>query len=88
MNSYVITTPNGELSERHFDSDSEAERWAIDWIGNVLGYEDAVAADQWDADGTNDDDEPMERLLFWASEEDAENDAGANAIAQLSVVRA
>lgn len=86
MQSYVISCQTGELSEGYFDSDEQAERWAMDWLTDVLGLDDPVAADQWDADGRNDDGEPMKRLLFWASEEDAQDDSGANAIAQLSVV--
>jgi hypothetical protein len=83
MTYYVLNyAGSGAVSEIVADSDMEAARIALDLIGG-----DAVAADQWDADGQNDDEEPMERLLIWACEEDSRDDPGAKAIAQLTVVR-
>lgn len=46
-------------------------------------YPGCVFAEQWDADGTNDEGRPMERLLVWASEQDADNDPGVRAVAQI-----
>lgn len=82
MKSYVLSfSGSGETSEINAANDDAAIKEAI----NLLG-EDTVVAEQWDADGYNDDDKPCKRILFWADEESAENDAGANAIAQLSTV--
>lgn len=82
MKSYVLSlADSGATSEIYADSDDAA----IDQASSILGG-DPVVADQWDDDGQNDDDEPCKRILFWADEESAENDAGAKSIAQLSTV--
>ncbi len=83
MTTYVLNyAGSGAVSEIIADSDTEAERIALEQIGD-----DAVAAEQWDSDGTNDDGRPMERLLIWATEDESVNDDGAKAVAQLTVVR-
>jgi len=83
MSKYALEMADGSgISEIVADNDTDAEAAALARFG-----EEAVAADQWDADGTNDDGDPMERLLIWDSEEDSIDDPGANAVAQLTVVR-
>jgi hypothetical protein len=47
-------------------------------------YPSAVYAEQWDQSGWNDDGQQMERLCIWATEDDAEDDFGAKAVAQLT----
>jgi hypothetical protein len=82
MKSYVLSwAGSGATSEINAANDADAIREAVGIIGG-----DPVVSDDWDADGFNADDEPCKRLLFWANEADAENDAGANAVAQLSTV--
>lgn len=82
MKSYVLSMAgSGETVEIFADNDTEAIAQAERRLGG-----DVVVCDQWDADGRNGDDEPCKRLLIWADEESAENDDGANAIAQLSTV--
>lgn len=46
---------------------------------DVLEKAGLVAAPEWDTYGTG----GAMRLLYWASEEDAENDAGAKAMGQI-----
>ena len=87
MTSYTIEfNGSGEVSEASFSSDSHA----IAWVESVLenrGYDvsETVSGD-WDSNGESDEGK-HERMLFWASEADAENDPGANAICQLCVIR-
>lgn len=81
MKSYVLSWSDGATSEI-MAADDDA---AIEQATTILGG-DPVIADQWDADGWNDDDEPCKRLLIWSDEASAENDDGKNAIAQLSTV--
>lgn len=84
MKSYVLNrVGGGQTSEIFAEDDIDAELQALALIGG-----DAVAAEQWDADGRNDDDQQMERLLLWSCEGDSINDDGARAVAQLTVVRA
>jgi hypothetical protein len=79
MKTYVLRMAgSGEVTEIHAESDADATRQATERLGNV------VVCDSWDADGYNGDDQPCKRLLIWADEASAKNDAGANAIAQLS----
>ena len=83
MRSYTLNIAGtGECSELFAENDTEAERIAE----GMLGRDSLVFCDQWDADGVNDDDEPCKRLLIWANEEDAENDAGAKSIAQIETI--
>jgi len=83
MSNYVLNfAGTGATSEIVADTDTDAISQAEELLGA-----DVVSAEQWDADGTNDEGQRMERLLFWASEADAQNDPGARAIAQLTVVR-
>jgi hypothetical protein len=86
MKSYTLNIAGtGECIEFFADDDSHAESQARGMLVHD-GYDDVVVCDQWDADGVNDDDEPCKRLLIWASEEDAENDAGAKSIAQIETI--
>ncbi|CAB4177837.1 hypothetical protein UFOVP1004_26 [uncultured Caudovirales phage] len=83
MSRYVLNyAGSGATREIVADTDKEAKRVALSLIG-----ETAVAGWQWDDNGTNDDGQQMERLLLWTSEEMAENDDGARAVAELTVVR-
>jgi len=86
MKSYVLSwTDCGETVELNAKSDADAIAQAVD---RVIGrqWEGApVVADQWDADGVNDD-EPCKRILIWADEESADNDDGQQAVAQLSTI--
>ena len=85
MTTYTLTFCDSEGTfEISADSDADAVLAAERLLADE--YEDVVSADQWDADGTTNDDEPRKRILFWATEDDAENDAGANAIGELSTV--
>lgn len=81
MTSYVLNYASGETHEIHCDSDAEAIRVATDILGG-----DVFPNDSWDANGVNDDDEAMERLLIWESEEDSVNDAGERSIAYIERV--
>ncbi len=72
--SIVISYADGSVSECE-NLDAAKGRIESD-------HPDCIYAEQWDADGVNDDGKTMERLLVWATEEDAENDPGANAVAQ------
>lgn len=77
MKSFVFSRPCGAISEHEF-ADLET---AKTFVESLLG--DIVWAEQPDADGTNDDGAQCYRLLCWESEEDAENDSGAESIGQL-----
>jgi hypothetical protein len=88
MTSYTLNMAgSGECDEFFAAQDGDAEREALRMLAD-RGYPDAIPADHWDGDGKNDDGQPCERLLFWANADDAENDPGAESIAQLEVVRA
>lgn len=79
MKSYVLSiVGSGATSEIYADSDRAAIRQAKDLLGTC------TVADQWDADGANDEGYACKRILFWACDEDGESDPGANAIASLS----
>lgn len=83
MKSYVLNyAGSGATSEIYANNDTDA----IIEAPLLLG-EDTVEAAQWDADGCNDDGEPMKRILFWIDEQSAESDDnGTRSIAQLTVV--
>lgn len=82
MKRYVLSySGSGATSEIYANSDADAIRQAATLVGG-----EPVVCDQWDADGSNGDDEPCKRLLIWADEGSSENDDGANAIAQLLTV--
>lgn len=81
MKSYTLSYASGATHEINADNDKAAIRAALALIGPG-----AVAADQWDADGFNGDDEECKRLLIWADEESSANDFGAKAVAQLETV--
>lgn len=78
---------SGEVSEWICDSDVDAVSQAVSRLERQ-GYDagEIVEADDWTADGLNDDGEQCYRLLLWACEEDAANDNGAKSIAQVSRV--
>lgn len=82
MSRYALEYADGRVSEIVADDDTEAEIAAMARFGD-----EAVAAEQWDGDGSNDDGEPCERLLIWDCEADSINDPGAKAVAKLTVVR-
>lgn len=82
MKSYVLNWAGSGATSEIFADDDEA---AIEAAKSRLG-DDVVVAENWDSDGWNAADEPCKRLLFWATEEDADNDAGQNALAELSTV--
>ena len=82
MNSYVIEFADGSISEHFCQDDEQAVQQALEILRD-LGHDDAVAADQWDANGVNDDGEPMKRILIWENKNDAKNDNGAKSIAQV-----
>ena len=78
----------GECSEFFAPDDETAEALAVEMLSVIYHRDNVTVCDQWDANGVNDDDEPCKRLLIWASEEDAENDAGAKSIAQIETIGA
>lgn len=82
MANYALEYADGRVTEIVADNDTDAEFAALARIGD-----DAVAAEQWDADGCNDDERTCERLLLWSCEADSINDAGQKSIAKLTVVR-
>ena len=80
MKNYVLSwNGSGATSEINAQNDAAAIAEAAELIGGK-----PIVADQWDGDGLDDDDRPCKRILFWTTEDDAENDSGQNAIAQLS----
>lgn len=87
MKSYTIEfSGTGEVSEGRFSNDTEAQAW-VESVLEQRGYDvDELFSGDWDADGQTDDGEPCLRMLFWASESDAENDAGQSTICQLCKV--
>ena len=82
---YLSLNECGSISEIAANDDRDAISQATTILENQ-GHdgESIVEGDDWCSDGSNDDGEPQERILFWASEEDAENDDGSKAIASLS----
>lgn len=89
MKSYTIEfNGSGEVSEGSFNSDTDAVAWVESVLENRgLDAAETVSGD-WDANGESDSGK-HDRMLFWASEADAENDPGANAnaVCQLCVIR-
>jgi hypothetical protein len=87
MKSYVLQfAGSGEVCEGNFGSEVDAILWAESVLG-ARGYDrEEIVTGGWDADGQNDDGEQCHRMLFWADEDAAENDAGAKSIAQLCKV--
>ena len=79
MNSIVISWQDGSVSECL--SMTEAEALIND------RYPDAVYNDCWETDGTNDEGDPMERMLVWPDEETAGipgmGDDGSHAVASI-----
>lgn len=87
MTSYTIEmNGSGLTSEGNFRNDTEAQAW-VESVLEASGYEvDDLVFGDWDADGKNDDGKPCYRMLVWANEADAENDAGESSICQLCKV--
>jgi len=87
MKSYTIEfASSGEVSEGQFSNDTEAQAWVESVLENQGHDASELVSGDWDADGENEDGEQCYRMLFWASESDAINDAGAKAICQLCKV--
>ena len=84
MRTYTLEfNGTGEVAELNCDhGDEQAEQMARVILAG-RGYPDITFADQWDADGTDDDDQPCFRLLIWADGDAAENDSGLYSVAQL-----
>ena len=78
MNAYTLELSGGVTSTILAETDGDAIRQALAQMDG-----DAVVAEQWDADGWDDDDAPLKRILFWSSEEESEDDPGTKSIAQL-----
>ena len=87
MTTYTLNyVDSGRVTEFFASDDTEAADIAVTRLAAGYG-DDITVADQWDADGQNDDGRPCERLLIWACKDDAASDDGSRAIAQLTVVR-
>jgi hypothetical protein len=78
---YTLEYADGRTTDIVADDDTAAERAALDRFGD-----DAVAAENWDDYGTNDDGEPMKRLLIWESEAESIDDPGVNSVAYLTII--
>jgi hypothetical protein len=79
MKSYTLEMADGSgLSEGHFSSDRDAVAWAV----SVLEQRGNDAAELVTGDWETRNPDSV-RKLFWANEESAEDDTGANAIAHL-----
>ena len=75
---YVLNIASGgQTHEFAADNDYDAELQAITILADIGHIAPTVA----------DDGQLCERLLFWADDDAAENDAGESAIAELRVVR-
>jgi hypothetical protein len=89
MKSYKFTFPSEtnfrqytvyqEVEDLDPDGFSADAATGDDIIEDIAANNDLVIADQWDTYGQD----GAERLLVWESEEDADNDDGANAICQI-----
>jgi hypothetical protein len=79
MKSYTLEMADGSgLSEGHFNSDKDAVAWAV----SVLEQRGNDAAELVTGDWESRNPDSL-RKLFWADEESAQDDTGANAIAHL-----
>ena len=88
MKNYTIEfTETGAVSEGSFSCDTDAERWVETVLENAGHDAEEIVSGDWDADGQNEDGQSCERMLFWASDSDAQNDAGQRSICQLCVTR-
>lgn len=81
MSRYALEYTDGRVTEITADNDIDAEAAAMDRFGD-----DAVICESWDQAGANDDGEQNWRKLIWENDDDANNDTGAKAIAQLTVI--
>jgi len=87
MNYTIEFSGSGEVSEGSFANDTMAIKW-VESVLEARGFDaaESVSGD-WDQAGQNDDGDQCWRMLFWTSEDDANNDSGARAYCQLCVVR-
>lgn len=93
MKSYTLNyVGSGECSEFFAENDREAAEIAAFRVSgccfdkNAGRFTEPVVAEQWDAAGLNDDDEPCKRLLIWECEQDAVDNNGSKAIAQVETI--
>jgi hypothetical protein len=70
---YDIRYRNGDRADMAVISLEHAEEICRDRFGPQV-----VIHDEWEPSGGN-----LERRLVWANEDDAENDVGANAVAEI-----
>lgn len=83
-NSYALFYQN-EFSDLCAKDHNEAIERVLDiLVEDGHDRDSIVVADQWDADGENFRGCKVIRLLFWATEADAKDDPGANAVAALT----
>jgi len=79
MKSYTLEMADGSgLSEGHFDSDKDAVAWAVSVLEQRGNEAAELVAGDWETRNPD-----SVRKLFWADEQSAEDDTGANAIAHL-----
>lgn len=79
MKSYTLEMADGSgLSEGHFSSDQDAVVWAVSVLEKQGNDAAELVAGDWETRNPD-----SLRKLFWADEESAEDDTGANAIAHL-----
>jgi hypothetical protein len=77
MKKYILQTADGsERINGYFDDPRNAAAWAMSILA-TCGTGDIVVGD-WETRSPD-----SERKLFWRDEASADNDSGANAIAQL-----
>jgi len=89
MRNYVIEiNDTGEAWDIVSDREGDAIRKVIEVMESRGHDTERIVHGDWDADGENDDGERCVQMLFWADEESAENDAGANAICKLCAIDA
>ncbi len=83
MANYALEYTDGRVNDIVADNDQEAIATAL-----ARFEPEAVAAEQWDNAGSDEDDQPRERLLIWADDNDmVRDDDGSQAVAQITVVR-
>lgn len=79
MKSYTLEMADGSgLSEGHFNTDKDAVAWAVSVLEQQGNDAAELVAGDWETRTPD-----SLRKLFWADEESAEDDTGANAIAHL-----
>ena len=79
MKSYTLEMADGSgLSEGHFGNDTDAITWAVSVLEQRGNDASELVAGDWETRSPD-----SVRKLFWADDESAEDDTGANAIAHL-----